>query len=99
MAEHGFAPHMPDVLDRDAERLSQHASGEAADGIADLRALGSAYRAFINENPQLARVMFSRPFSAFEPGDEEQKASAFIRAFGQPPQSLRRAARAGSSSA
>ena len=40
---------------------------ETDDPVADLRALGVAYRDFINAHPQLARVMFSRPFSRLRP--------------------------------
>ena len=47
--------------------------------VADLRALGSSYRAFINANPQLARVMFSRPFADFDPGPSELDAGASVR--------------------
>jgi AcrR family transcriptional regulator len=56
------------------------ATPETLDPLADLRALGVAYRAFINENPQLARVMFSRPFSDFEPGPSESEAGSSVRA-------------------
>jgi hypothetical protein len=52
---------------------------ETADPLADLRALGDAYRAFINESPQLARLMFSRPFSDFDPGPAELDASGSVR--------------------
>jgi AcrR family transcriptional regulator len=55
------------------------ATAETDDPVADLRALGAAYRAFINDNPQLARVMFSRPFSDFDPGPSELKASESVR--------------------
>jgi AcrR family transcriptional regulator len=47
--------------------------------VADLRTLGVAYRAFINERPQLARVMFSRPFSDFDPWPSESEASGSVR--------------------
>jgi AcrR family transcriptional regulator len=47
--------------------------------VADLRALGGAYRAFITENPQLARVMFSRPFADFDPGPSELEAGGSVR--------------------
>jgi AcrR family transcriptional regulator len=47
--------------------------------VADLRTLGVAYRAFVNERPQLARVMFSRPFSDFDPGPSESEASGSVR--------------------
>lgn len=52
---------------------------ETDDPVADLRALGVAYRAFINANPQLARVMFSRPFGDFDPGPSELQASRSVR--------------------
>lgn len=49
------------------------------DPVADLRALSLAYRAFIKDNPQLARVMFSRPFTDFDPGPSERAASGSVR--------------------
>ena len=52
---------------------------ETDDPVADLRGLGVAYRAFLTENPQLARVMFSRPFSDFDPGPSELEASGSAR--------------------
>ena len=55
------------------------ATPETDDPVADLRALGVAYRAFINESPQLARVMFSRPFGDFDPGPSELQASGSVR--------------------
>ena len=55
------------------------ATPESDDPLADLRVLGVAYRAFINKRPQLARVMFSRPFSDFDPGPSELEASASVR--------------------
>jgi AcrR family transcriptional regulator len=55
------------------------ATPETDDPVADLRALAVAYRAFINERPQLARVMFSRPFSDFDPGPSELEASGSVR--------------------
>jgi AcrR family transcriptional regulator len=55
------------------------ATPESDDPLADLRVLGVAYRAFINKRPQLARVMFSRPFSDFDPGPSELEASAAVR--------------------
>ncbi|HEX3512179.1 MAG TPA: TetR/AcrR family transcriptional regulator, partial [Solirubrobacteraceae bacterium] len=62
-----------------ALRVRLAATGETGDPTADLRALGSAYRAFINANPQLARVMFSRPFSDFDPGPDELGAGSSVR--------------------
>jgi AcrR family transcriptional regulator len=55
------------------------ATPETDDPIADLRALAVAYRAFINESPELSRVMFSRPFSDFDPGPSELEASGSVR--------------------
>ncbi len=55
------------------------ATPETDDPVADLRALGVAYRAFVIENPQLARVMFSRPFSDFDPQPSELRASRSVR--------------------
>jgi AcrR family transcriptional regulator len=55
------------------------ATPETDDPVAGLRALAVAYRAFINESPQLARVMFSRPFSDFDPGPSELEASGSVR--------------------
>lgn len=55
------------------------ATPETADPVADLRALAVAYRAFVTANPQLARVMFSRPFSDFDPGPSELEASGSVR--------------------
>ncbi len=55
------------------------ATPESDDAVADLRALGVAYRDFINAHPQLARVMFSRPFADFDPGPAEAKAGASVR--------------------
>src|SRR5271155_949009 len=55
------------------------ATPQTDDPVVDLRALGVAYRAFINKRPQLARVMFSRPFSDFDPGPSELEASSSVR--------------------
>ena len=60
-------------------RAELAATVETEHPLADLRSLGSAYRAFINENPQLARVMFSRPFSDFDPGPSEMDAGGSVR--------------------
>jgi AcrR family transcriptional regulator len=54
---------------------------ESGDPRADLLAMAECYRAFIRENPVLAEVMFSRPFSDFEPSDDERRASASVRLF------------------
>lgn len=55
------------------------ATPETDDPVADLRALGVAYRAFINENPQLARVMFSQPFGDVDPGPSELETGGSVR--------------------
>ena len=55
------------------------ATPESGDPVADLRELAVAYRVFINEHPQLARVMFSRPFGDFDPGPAETQAGASVR--------------------
>jgi AcrR family transcriptional regulator len=55
------------------------ATAESEDPVADLRALAVAYRAFINDSPQLARLMFSRPFSDFDPAPCEREANGSVR--------------------
>jgi AcrR family transcriptional regulator len=47
----------------------------------DLLRLIETYRRFVLQNPMLAQVMFSRPFSDFEPGPSELKAGSFVRRF------------------
>jgi len=54
-------------------------SGDCADARADLLAMLALYRAFIHENPVLAEVMLSRPFSDFDPSEDERAASASVR--------------------
>jgi AcrR family transcriptional regulator len=54
-------------------------SGAAADARAELVATLALYRAFIHENPVLAEVMLSRPFSDFDPSEDERKASGAVR--------------------
>lgn len=53
--------------------------GDSDDSLADLLALSDGYRAFVRENPVLAEVMFSRPFSDFDPSEAEQGAGAYVR--------------------
>ncbi|HTQ67083.1 MAG TPA: TetR/AcrR family transcriptional regulator [Solirubrobacteraceae bacterium] len=60
-------------------RAGLAATPESGDPVADLRELAVAYRVFINEHPQLARVMFSRPFGDFDPGPAETQAGASVR--------------------
>ncbi len=54
---------------------------ETDDPRADLLAMAESYRAFIRQNPVLAEVMFSRPFSDFEPSEDERRAGASVRLF------------------
>ncbi|MGO9196402.1 MAG: TetR/AcrR family transcriptional regulator [Acidimicrobiales bacterium] len=54
---------------------------ESGDARADLARLVEAYRSFIRERPVLAEVMFSRPFSEFEPAPSEVEASSSVRIF------------------
>lgn len=55
------------------ERLQ--AGPETDDPLADLRASIAAFRTFVLANPALAEVMFSRPFTDFDPGPEELAAA------------------------
>lgn len=54
---------------------------ESGDARADLVRMVEVYRGFIRANPVLADVMFSRPFTDFEPGPEEVAASGSVRIF------------------
>lgn len=58
-------------------QLAQSPSGGEPRG--DLLALLASYRNFIRENPVLAEVMFSRPFTDFEPDAAERRASGGVR--------------------
>lgn len=53
--------------------------GDPVDPRAELVATLALYRAFIHENPVLAEVMLSRPFSDFDPSEDERKASGTVR--------------------
>jgi AcrR family transcriptional regulator len=53
---------------------------DSGDARADLVATLALYRAFIRENPVLAEVMLSRPFSDFDPSEDERRASGSVRA-------------------
>jgi AcrR family transcriptional regulator len=55
--------------------------GETDDPRADLVALLERYRSFMRENPVLSQVMFSRPFTDFDPGPSELEASSSVRLF------------------
>jgi AcrR family transcriptional regulator len=50
-----------------------------ADPRADLIAMTCAYRDFVRRNPDLAQVMFSRPFTDFNPGGAELRRSGSVR--------------------
>jgi AcrR family transcriptional regulator len=64
------------------ERLgTPTASGDRDRARAELVAMLGRYRAFIRENPVLAEVMFSRPFSDFDPSEDERAAGESVRVF------------------
>lgn len=63
-------------LDRNLRQLP-----ETPDARADLEAIGTTYRRFVVENPVLAEVMLSRPFTAFDPTEAEAEASGDVRGF------------------
>jgi AcrR family transcriptional regulator len=48
---------------------------------ADLVALADVYRGFLREHPTLAQLMFSRPFTDFDPSQSELHAGASVRTF------------------
>jgi AcrR family transcriptional regulator len=52
---------------------------ETADPRANLENTLHAFRVFIRKNAALSEVMFSRPFSDFDPGPAEMKAGARVR--------------------
>jgi AcrR family transcriptional regulator len=52
---------------------------QSSDARADLLALLALYRGFVAENPVLAQVMFSRPFTDFDPRPAEREASGSVR--------------------
>jgi AcrR family transcriptional regulator len=49
------------------------------DPVRALHQLADRYRAFILAHPALSAVMFSRPFSSFEPAPDESAAGAHVR--------------------
>jgi AcrR family transcriptional regulator len=63
------------------EQLGTLAGPAGGGARADLVAMLGRYRAFIRENAVLAEVMFSRPFSDFDPSDDEQAAGESVRVF------------------
>jgi AcrR family transcriptional regulator len=65
-------------------RLLGRALGELAetrDPRADVAAVVGVFRRFCLAHPELAEVMFSRPFADFDPGPQEQAAGAAVREF------------------
>lgn len=54
---------------------------DTGDPRADLVRLVGIYRAFMRVNPVLSEVMFSRPFTDFEPGPAELEAGSAVRTF------------------
>jgi AcrR family transcriptional regulator len=56
-------------------------AAESEDPRAQLIELLRRYRGFMRENPVLSQVMFSRPFTDFEPGPSELQASSSVRVF------------------
>jgi AcrR family transcriptional regulator len=55
--------------------------GDSDDPRVDLVGLVELYRSFMRGNPVLSEVMFSRPFTDFEPGPSELEASSSVRIF------------------
>ena len=51
------------------------------DPRADLVLFSQVFRSFVNENPVLAEVMFSRPFADFDPGPAELRANRSLREY------------------
>jgi len=54
---------------------------DSGDPRTDLVDMMQIYRRFIRENPDLAEVMFSRPFTDFDPRPSEEEASSSVRIF------------------
>ncbi len=54
---------------------------ESADPRADLVSLVAVYREFVRQNPVLSELMFSHPFTDFEPGPSGLKAGGSVRVF------------------
>ncbi len=52
---------------------------ETGDPKADLIALSASYRVFLRDQPVLSHVMFSRPFSDFDPEPSERAAGSSVR--------------------
>jgi AcrR family transcriptional regulator len=54
---------------------------DSDDPRADLVRVMEVFHAFVRANPVLAEVMFSRPFSDFDPGPDERAAGSAVREF------------------
>jgi AcrR family transcriptional regulator len=52
---------------------------QSTDPRTDLIAMTATYRDFVRRNPELAQVMFSRPFTDFSPGGAEIRKSSSVR--------------------
>jgi AcrR family transcriptional regulator len=55
--------------------------GATGDPRTDIVAVVPVLRAFAQDNPALAHLMFSRPFAEFDPGPSERQAGAAVREF------------------
>jgi AcrR family transcriptional regulator len=64
------------LLRRGFDRLE-----DTGDPRADLLRVFESIRSFVRDHPVLAEVMFSRPFSDFDPGREELAAGSSVRDF------------------
>jgi AcrR family transcriptional regulator len=64
-------------FERLGEQLGEPA--KVSGSIDELLVLAQRYRGFIVEHPSLAAIMFSQPFTTFDPGPEEQAAGAAVR--------------------
>ena len=62
------------LLRRELDTLPQSANPRA-----DLVELANVYRGFLREHPALAQLMFSRPFTDFDPSRSELQAGASVR--------------------
>ena len=51
----------------------------SADPLDDLLRVMTTFRSFVRENPELAELMFSRPFADFDPGPAELSAGSAVR--------------------
>jgi len=60
-------------------RRQLDATSQTDDPRADLIQLVGLYRSFLRQNPVLAEVMFSRPFSDFQPSASELQAGSSVR--------------------